>query len=104
MTMIRRWWKGEERLVIVYWGSLAILAAIKLVDLGVERMPDPETVAELGFLWVVGIAQLGAYAFIVVSVWACAFNVKHRLWGYLARIQVAMGAVGSIGLLLKSLQ
>jgi hypothetical protein len=100
MSVIRRWWKGEERLVIVYWGSMAILAALYFVGFAAEGTPTPER-------WqTVGVAVLLLYipvaAFCIVSIWSCAFNVKWRVWGYLARIQAAVMAINLIGAIIQS--
>ena len=91
---ISRWWKGEERLVIVYWSSLAILAVFHVIGLALDGAPT-------GAILVLNTISICVYAFCAFSIWQCAFNAKHRIWGYLARTQVTFGVISTVGLLLK---
>ena len=96
-TMLGRWWSGKERLVIVYWGSMAILVALYLAAFVTRDLALPSSVDTA-----VNIVGFGVYLFLAVAIWSCAFNVKHRVWGYLVRIQVGVGVVNSIGTILRS--
>jgi hypothetical protein len=96
-SMLRRWWKGEERLVKVYWPSIGILIALGVAGLGTPYLPGNSPV----ILW---SAQFIVAGFCLCSIWACSFNVRHRIWGYLARIHAGFGAIGLVGSMLKAFQ
>ena len=85
-----RWWRGEERLVIVYWISLGIFIAVGAMGLVTPYLDA----ASVRLLWIVQCTVAG---FCLVSIWACAFNVKRRVWGYLARVHAGIGAIGLLG-------
>ena len=92
--VIQSAWNGNERLTLVFWGyyvlgtsGISFLLGLVLV------MPVLSDILILR----TGVIFLGLTYFIwvVVSVWQCAFNVKNKIYGYIARIIVIFGS-GSV--------
>jgi hypothetical protein len=80
--------RGRARLRLVFWGYCILgTVAIGILLLGVFRVairfdPSPHhflTDAVTGALFVT------YFLWAHVSLWTCAFNAKHRGWGYAAR-------------------
>lgn len=74
-----RFWRGDERLWRAFWlfwfaGGWAVSVVVSLL------------VQSVGLPPLAAIALLMLYTvWAGVAVWRCAFNVKTRFWGYLAR-------------------
>ena len=49
--------------------------------------------------WVRLVLYLPWTAFVSVAVWRCAWNTRHKGWGYAARVVVVVGVVQTIAAL-----
>ena len=86
-NLVRRVWRGEERLWKVYW-LVAIMGGWALgTSVGV--------LARAGILNnFLGLALLAVYAvYCGVGVWRCAFNVERPIWGYAARTVIGFSTI-----------
>lgn len=80
--------RGQEHLSIVFWGYcvaglLAITGLLFLLTEHMHRWPTA-VLSALATLQVVYIVWAH------ISLWSCAFNAKRPIWGYAARIYVAV--------------
>jgi len=91
--------RGRERLVVVFWyyfvlGELGLVLLLVAASTAVPMVRAPLL---MGVLTVAFAVPLVAYhLWVMVSLWTCAFNVRLRFWGYLARGYVAILGIGSV--------
>lgn len=81
---IRRAWRGNERLWVVWWcygaSALAILALLFLLARG-----HPGSIAQAIFLLTVALLMIAIVISWAIMVWRCAPNVTNRTWTPIAR-------------------
>lgn len=82
MDFLKRPWKGESKLWLVFWVyGIAFSIAFKLASF-VILVAQPA-------IWPVIVAFALVYTlWWYVSLWRCAFNTRWKFFGYLARIWV----------------
>jgi|GEM_PF-5168210 len=87
MGFIKRAWRGEAKLWVVFWlwGFLFPLLASLLLTFVIAAVPA--LTIPIGVLWLVYVVWW------IVAVWKCSFNVGARFWGYLARIYMCAAPV-----------
>lgn len=104
MGFVKRAWKGETKLWIVFWlfgvavttvGFIAfgLLMGILLGVLSMTGAPLI-VVKVLGILVI--IIPVIYYIWNAVSLWRCAWNAKLKIWGYIVRVLVVLGVVSTI--------
>jgi hypothetical protein len=91
--------RGKERLAILFWyyfvlggAAVALLIAGASVPIGQIHSVPLMLVASS----VVAVPVLAYQIWILVSLWACAFNARHRYWGYLTRAYVLVLVSGGL--------
>lgn len=96
MGWIKRAWRGEERLWIVFWLHGVLLGLI-LSMVCMDFIPNAfGAVAAI----VSGSFYLVYYIWNTVSQWRCAFNTNWHFWGYVVRVMIVLTFIFlSIGLL-----
>lgn len=87
---MKRYWRGQGRLWTVFWGygigGNGLLAGF--LGLLVSRLPGGGD-----HLWP-ALLLLGFYnAWVVISVWRCAYNTRRRYWGDCARLLMVFWAL-----------
>lgn len=86
-----RAWRGEEPLWKVFWGYGVIVSAMIAAVYALALYAGHVALQQLL------IACAAAYsAWILVSVWRCADNVRERFWGLLARLLTVAWAANVI--------
>ncbi len=93
MKKVRQSLQGRERLVVVFW-IYCVLGGVVIVTL---PFFVAEPLYEFGLpMWafvVIALMQVVYLLWAHVSLWTCAFNSQHRMWGYAARSYVCVVAV-----------
>ena len=92
MDVFVQGWRGEARLVTVWWvvPCFAILALIALFV--TTSMLVPVEYATFNSI-TMGVSLLVFCVWFYVSAWRCAFNCNSQLWGYVARTVVCLTIV-----------
>jgi len=97
MGWIKRAWRGEEKLWVVFWiyGTLLEIPVV-FIEASAEAPAKPwEFIGLSSFLLIAGIWW-------VVSLWRCAFNLEWpQFWGYIARVVVIFKSLALIGVLIS---
>ncbi len=96
MEEIQAAWKGNIPLVRAFWAYYFIGQIFIAVMLGaIGALLD-----SIGLWYVtVGLVVLVVLPYVIWSswsVWTCAFNVKRRPWGYVARLVIVINVIGII--------
>lgn len=81
MNFIKKAWKGEEKLWKVFLPPLVIIFLVPAL-----LNPIKHIYISTIFQYVIALLLVSYIAWYIVSLWRCAFNTKHKLCGYLARI------------------
>ena len=94
MDIIKKAWRGEEKLWKVYW-LYSVLGGIAVSVMFGVVLNIVAALLGLGPVHYIGIAfMLAFYVWSTVSIWRCAWNVKVKFWGYLVRIFIVLGLIG----------
>lgn len=114
-NFLKRGWHGREKLVTIFWlhnlllrvGGLLVLWFVERELIQLEFYVAPSASASwavpiidvlivlMHVVWWVFLLLYGLWCY--VSIWRCAFNVKHRIWGYFARAYVVITLVSAFG-------
>jgi magnesium-transporting ATPase (P-type) len=85
--------RGQERLVIVFWGYGILLQCVLMVLANLLS----ESAAQAGFklfglvMAVTVLTGMWVYSIgCTIAVWRCAYNVRKKFWGHAARVFVAL--------------
>ncbi len=86
LKALRKVWDGQEKLYLAFWGyyirgQLLLLFPALLFALVFVRFKYAGLLIGLSLL-------LAWFIWSSIGVWRCAFNVKRKVWGYLARVYV----------------
>ena len=95
LCAVRRCWRGEEELKTVFWiyyALVVVLTSMLVAFLGPLYLQLGLPTLLLGIVLGALMAAYGAW--IMVSLWRCAYNSANRLWGHLTRILVVLILVG----------
>lgn len=96
-------WNGKAPLLTVFWGLwfpgqifiwllnyiLFYLVIFLLGEDAVRSLENLSGPAVIPYI-IMGAVQIGIEIFLIRCVWKCSWNVKNRVWGYLARIAIAL--------------
>ena len=89
-SFLLNYWNGKKKLWQAFWliGIFGrILLAIFIVIFTLIGKA-------IGLTWSIGILSLIFILIYIiwsfVSIWRCAFNVKNRIWGHIARVFISM--------------
>lgn len=98
MGFIKKAWRGEQRLGVVFWGyylgfSFLFLLVYGVLGLLLDVFPDIAKIA----IAAMSLLMLIYFVWVVVSVWRCANNAK-PVWHTLARLWIGLAAIGMIGI------
>ncbi len=93
MELIKRAWKGEEKLWKVFW-LYGVLAGIVLNLLLTVLIGNP-LLAKL--------ILLPYSVWVLVSLWRCAWNAGAKFWGVIARILVVINIISYVFALIGAL-
>lgn len=88
MELIKRCWKGEEKLWKVYWLYGVVGSILIQLLFGVLGMVLP-LFAKLGM-----VGYLAYCVWLLVSQWRCAWNCSWKGWGYIVRGIIVLVPVG----------
>lgn len=92
--------RGKERLAAVFWYYYVLgYLGIALVFVGAVVIVESFDLPSVMMAVVAVLLSLPILAYQVwsnISLWACAFNVENRMWGYLARLWVLMSIFGTV--------
>lgn len=94
MEWIKRAWRGEARLWLVFWiygvvfGIVFALARLAVFAVIGKSIAIPFIVIH-SIYWI----------WLAVSQWRCAFNTEWKIWGYVVRILTLMGIVSYVAML-----
>jgi hypothetical protein len=94
MNWIRRVWRGEAALVVVFWlyGVLAVVVANALVGMASIPLASLGPIAVLAFLGASTLLLLTYQALVLVGIWRSAGRYPGwRPWAWLARAVVVLG-------------
>ena len=96
----RNAWLGREQAWVVFWGfeiGLGIALSLVLVALAVAiNLP----IVSLLF----DALAIAFWVFILICAWRCAFNLRHRFWGWLLRGHTILTALYMVGVSLFLLE
>lgn len=88
MEKIKQAWRGQEKLWIVFWIYGVVVGILFQILLGI--------LGAQGMLFVGLAVYVVYYVWVIVSTWRCAFNVKARSWGYVARVLAILSVIGMV--------
>jgi hypothetical protein len=101
-SALKRAWLGEESLSLVFWGyyvlgafGVSLLLGLVAVTGQIHNFPI--------LRWISVALALIYFVWAVVSVWRCAFNIKNKIYGYIARIIVVLGAASMVSRIVSPL-
>ena len=88
MNIIKKCWRGEEKLWKVFWLYGVLLKIVVRLALAGVAAISPVIAGILGIA--VLLLAIPYIVWSLVSTWRCAFNVRQEFWGYMARIYVCV--------------
>ena len=107
MQWIKRAWRGEEKLWVVFWAYDVIVFLIVKECIRTYAESSISNEGRLPIIVIFAIAFLIYFIWLNVSLWRCAFNAQRKEWGYLVRfiiiIQIGSILIG-VPLMLKGYQ
>ena len=101
-TTIRDFWEGKASLQQAYWGvgvfgGLLAFVVVLVVTFGLALITQSEWVLVVpDAIWI----AWATFAF--VSIWRCAWNTRHKGWGYAARAMVVVGVLRTLAELMSA--
>jgi hypothetical protein len=88
--------RGQERLVIVFWayyvGLGFIMGMIAGIFFGIASETGHTSIGVVSLIFIL----LPYYLWAMWSLWACAFNAQWKGWGYVVRGIVLLSIAGSV--------
>ncbi|MFZ4541736.1 MAG: hypothetical protein ACOYNL_08005 [Rickettsiales bacterium] len=89
-----RAWHGEEKLWKVFWIYGVLIGTVLSVVVAILLVPVLLASLVMPVFQLVPLAvTLPYWVWNMVSCWRCAWNAKLKIWGYIVRILVVLGAV-----------
>jgi hypothetical protein len=96
LKSMQRVHKGEERLLIAFWGYFILVGLI--ISVFTDPLFEAASQAQIKpigvLLGLIIFAVTDSYfAWSIVAIWRCAYNVNRKLWGHVTRAVAALAIV-----------
>lgn len=103
MFIVKRAWKGEERLWKVFWIfnvlGFYVIGFMQQVVISIESAGALNHGYGRLLTILFGLLTIIYFIWAITSLWRCAFNTGSRVWGYLGRVFVVAVIVSLVGII-----